>query len=61
MNARKDFNKPLAGQKRIATAPLLHVDLMLVGATGWLLDRDFVWQAEVMCGHKTRFVCANSN
>lgn len=54
MNARRDFNKPLAGQKRIAAAPLVHMDLMLEGASGWLWDRDFVRQAEAMCGHKTR-------
>ena len=48
MNAGRDFNKPLAGKKRIATAPLVHVDLMLEGATGWLWDRDFVRRVEVM-------------
>jgi hypothetical protein len=38
MNVRRDFNKPLAGEKRITAAPL--VDVMLEGAGGWLRDRD---------------------
>jgi hypothetical protein len=51
---KKGFQQAACQPKRFATAPLVHVDLMLEGATGWLWDRDFVKRVEAMCGHKTR-------